>query len=43
MWQRGAGNCHGNRLTDSVAAVWVSIVGIGLADASRRVCNEMKV
>lgn len=27
--QRGAGNRHGNRLTDSVAAVWVSVVGVG--------------
>lgn len=38
MRQRGAGNRHGNRLTDSVAAVWVSIVGVGrgMPDPSRR-------
>lgn len=29
MRQRGAGNCHGNRLTDSVAAVWVSVIDVG--------------
>lgn len=29
MRQRGAGNRHGNRLTDSVATVWVSIVSVG--------------
>jgi len=38
MRQRGAGNCHGNRRTDSVATVWVRIVSVGrgMADPSRR-------
>lgn len=29
MRQRGASDRHGNRLTDSVATVWVSIVSVG--------------
>lgn len=41
--QRGAGDRHGNRLTDSVAAVWVGVVGVGggMADPHRRgVCGD---
>lgn len=40
--QRGASDRHGNRLTDSAAAVWVGVVGVGggMADPDGRgVCG----
>lgn len=45
MLQRGASDCHGNRLTDSAATVWVSIVSVGgcMADSRRRgVCKAIR-
>lgn len=45
MLQRGASDCHGNRLTDSAATVWVSIVSVGgcMADPRRRgVCKAIR-
>lgn len=45
MLQRGASDCHGNRLTDSAATVWVSIVSVGgcMTDPRRRgVCKAIR-
>lgn len=45
MLQRGASDCHSNRLTDSAATVWVSIVSVGgcMADPRRRgVCKAIR-